>query len=160
MSNLKVRDDLKQRQLLSSEWTTTLPSLAPSSDAVIKDDDNLHLITFGSCGAFIHGLEDEYLEVRKEAVDSLCELAANRPELAAKSIDFLVDMFNDEIEIVRLRAILALKRVSHYVLLGDDQADIVLSVIEVLSDFSYFLLIFKRFDTHQTLFISRTVRVT
>ena len=55
----------------------------------------------------------------------------NCPELAAKSIDFFVDMFNDEIESVRLKAILALTKIAHYVLIGDDQIDIVLSVIEV-----------------------------
>jgi integrator complex subunit 4 len=68
--------------------------------------------------------------VRSESVDSLCSLAISCPKLAAKTIDFLVDMFNDEIELVRLKAILALNKILHYVLLGDDQIDIVVSVIE------------------------------
>ena len=40
--------------------------------------------------------------VRSECVVSLGKLASSCPEFAAKSIDFLVDMFNDEIENVRL----------------------------------------------------------
>ena len=133
MSDLKVKkfSKLRQKQLFASEWTSTIPSTTTSSDSVINDEDNLNLVTGGSCGAFIHGLEDEFLEVRGESVDALCDLAIACPKLAAKSIDFLVDMFNDEIEAVRLKAIIALTRITHYVLLSDDQIEIVLSVIEV-----------------------------
>jgi integrator complex subunit 4 len=126
MNDLKSKKT-KQRakQLASSEW---------SSDSTITEEDNLNLMSSGACGAFVHGLEDECLEVRGEAVDALCQLSVNCPELAAKSIDFFVDMFNDEIESVRLKAILALTKIAHYVLLGDDQIDIVLSVIEVFKE--------------------------
>ena len=132
MSDLKVRkfQKLRQKQLVSSEWTSSTIDKG-SSDSVVTDEDNLNLLATGACGAFIHGLEDEFLEVRADAVDSLCQLALKCPKFAAKSIDFLVDMFNDEIESVRLKAIQALGKITHYVLLGDDQIDIVLSVIEV-----------------------------
>lgn len=124
MNDLKSKK-FKQRakQLASSEW---------SSDSTITEEDNLNLMASGACGAFIHGLEDECLEVRGESVDALCQLSINCPELASTAIDFLVDMFNDEIESVRLKAIVALTKIAHYVLLGDDQVDIVLSVIEVV----------------------------
>jgi integrator complex subunit 4 len=135
MSDLRLKKNQKnrQKQLVANEWSTSTTTAATqdASDSVITDEDNLNLMASGACGAFIHGLEDEYLEVRVEAVDSLCRLAVNCPKLAAKSIDFLVDMFNDEIEQVRLKAILALTKILHYVLLGDDQIDIVVSVIEV-----------------------------
>jgi integrator complex subunit 4 len=135
MSDLKSRKSNKQRQrqLVSSEWTASVsnPTNSTSSDAIISDEDSFELISSGACGAFIHSLEDEFLEVRAEAVDSLCVLAIRSPELAIKAIDFLVDMFNDEIELVRLKAIQALAKITHYVLLRDDQIDIVLSVIEV-----------------------------
>ena len=65
----------------------------------------MNLMSSGACGAFVHGLEDEFLEVRTAAVDSLCELANQSPSFAFTSLDFLVDMFNDEIETVRLNAI-------------------------------------------------------
>lgn len=131
MSDLKVNkyQRNRQKQLVSSEWSTDVPTT--SVDSVLTEGQNLNLIASGACGAFIHGLEDECLEVRAEAVDSLCSLAVKSPQFAAKSIDFLVDMFNDEIESVRLKAILSLTRILHYVLLGDDQVDIVVSVLEV-----------------------------
>ena len=40
----------------------------------MEDDNNV--ISRGACGAFIHGLEDEFRQVRLAAVDSLCELAS------------------------------------------------------------------------------------
>ncbi len=130
MSDLKMRKNRQRlKQLVTSEWSATFT--ATGADSTITEEDNLNLMSSGACGAFIHGLEDECLEVRSEAVDALCNLAIDCPELAAKCIDFLVDMFNDEIEMVRLKAIRALTRIAHYVLLGDDQVDIVLSVIEV-----------------------------
>lgn len=134
MSDLKLRKNRQRlKQLVTSEWSSTFS--AGGSDSTITEEDNLSLMSSGACGAFIHGLEDECLEVRGEAVDALCKLAINCPELAAKCIDFLVDMFNDEIESVRLKAIQSLSEISHYVLLGDDQVDIVLSVIEVTFKF-------------------------
>lgn len=133
MSDLRLKKaaKLRQKQLVANEWLVSTQITSESSDSVITDEDNLNLMASGACGAFIHGLEDEFLEVRVESVDSLCNLAVGCPKLAAKSIDFLVDMFNDEIEMVRLKAILALTKILHYVLLGDDQIDIVVSVIEV-----------------------------
>lgn len=134
MSDLKLRkiQKFRQKTLVSNEFATSSSTtiIGESSDSQIDEDDNLNLMTQGACGAFIHGLEDEFLEVRSESVDSLCKLAIKCPKLAAKTIDFLVDMFNDEIELVRLKAILALNKILHYVLLGDDQIDIVTSVIE------------------------------
>ena len=56
----------------------------------------------GACGAFIHGLEDEYLEVRAAAVGSMCQLGMRCSSFGEQCIDFLVDMFNDEIQSVRL----------------------------------------------------------
>ena len=52
----------------------------------------------------MHGLEDECLSVRTAAVRSLRRLAVGNQALAILALDFLVDMFNDEIEQVRLEA--------------------------------------------------------
>jgi integrator complex subunit 4 len=139
MNDLRLKKSaqtIRQKQLVSNDWSAIsggLSSSSSSADAVItkEDEGNLSLMTSGACGAYIHGLEDEFLEVRGESVESLCRQAVHSPKLAAKSIDFLVDMFNDEIEAVRLKAILALTKILHYVLLGDDQIEIVVSVIEV-----------------------------
>lgn len=87
----------------------------------------------GSCGAFIHGLEDEFLEVRTAAVEALCTLSLEQPTIARISLDFMVDMFNDEIQDVRLRAIESLRKMSVSVTLREDQLETILGALE---DFS------------------------
>ena len=42
------------------------------------------------------------LEVRSAAVNSMCQLGIHCPAFATQCVDFLVDMFNDEIQSVRL----------------------------------------------------------
>lgn len=84
----------------------------------------------GACGAFVQGLEDEFLEVRSASVDSMCELALNNKQFAVTCLDFLVDMFNDEIEAVRLKAIYSLIAISKHIVLREDQLEIMLSSLE------------------------------
>ncbi|XP_031778632.1 integrator complex subunit 4 [Nasonia vitripennis] len=86
-----------------------------------------------TCGAFIHGLEDEFLEVRTAAVESLCALSLERPVIARISLEFMVDMFNDEIQDVRIRAIESLRKMSASVTLSKDQLETILGALE---DFS------------------------
>ena len=69
-------------------------------------------------------------------MDSLCELATHSAQFAKQSQDFLVDMFNDEIESVRLNAINSLRKICHHLLLREDQLDIMLSVLKVTDHFS------------------------
>lgn len=64
-------------------------------------------------------------------MDSLCQLALLSPSFANLSIDFLVDMFNDEIEEVRLKAIHCLTKISHLIVLREDQLETILAVLEV-----------------------------
>ena len=77
----------------------------------------VNLDALGSCGAFVHGLEDECLSVRSASVEALTKLAIGDQELAMIALDFLVDMFNDEIEQVRLKAIESLTAISRHILL-------------------------------------------
>eukprot|EP00118_Oscarella_pearsei_P011437 m.77163 g.77163 ORF g.77163 m.77163 type:complete len:966 (+) comp36011_c1_seq7:33-2930(+) len=103
-------------------------------DAPKKIDDNeCNIVSQGACGAFIHGLEDEFLEVRTAAVTSICQLSLSYPKFAALSLDFQVDMFNDEIDSVRLAAIDCLCKVIHLVELPEDQLE---TVLGILPDFS------------------------
>ncbi|XP_063061421.1 integrator complex subunit 4 [Engraulis encrasicolus] len=94
------------------------------------DTSGVNLIDSGACGAFVHGLEDEMYEVRIAAVEALCSLAQSSPSFAEKCLDFLVDMFNDEIEEVRLQSIHALRQISTHITLREDQLDTVLAVLE------------------------------
>lgn len=70
-------------------------------------------------------------EVRIAAVEALCHLARSSPSFAEKCLDFLVDMFNDEIEEVRLQSIHVLREISTHITLREDQLDTVLAVLEV-----------------------------
>ncbi|XP_037533649.1 integrator complex subunit 4 [Nematolebias whitei] len=94
------------------------------------DTNTVNLIASGACGAFVHGLEDEMFEVRIAAVEALCQLARSSPSFAEKCLDFLVDMFNDEIEEVRLQSIHVLREISTNITLREDQLDTVLAVLE------------------------------
>ncbi|XP_028400177.1 integrator complex subunit 4-like isoform X2 [Dendronephthya gigantea] len=138
MSHLKRKktDHEQQRELHaaglkgSAKWATRTTNHVPSSEL---NPEEVSLIDSGACGAFVYGLEDELLEVRSAAVDSLCELADQHPDFARLSLDFLVDMFNDEIESVRLNAIHSLGKISRHVILREDQLETILGVLE---DFS------------------------
>ncbi|XP_051933379.1 integrator complex subunit 4 [Hippocampus zosterae] len=94
------------------------------------DTNTVNLIASGACGAFVHGLEDEMFEVRIAAVEALCRLAGSSSGFAEKCLDFLVDMFNDEIEEVRLQSIRVLREISTHITLREDQLDTVLAVLE------------------------------
>ncbi|XP_041918712.1 integrator complex subunit 4 isoform X1 [Alosa sapidissima] len=94
------------------------------------DTSGVNLIDSGACGAFVHGLEDEMYEVRTASVEALCLLAQSSASFAEKCLDFLVDMFNDEIEEVRLQSIHALRQISIHITLREDQLDTVLAVLE------------------------------
>ncbi|MEE6511365.1 hypothetical protein FKM82_017838 [Ascaphus truei] len=94
------------------------------------DTGAVNLIESGACGAFVHGLEDEMYEVRIAAVESLCLLARSSRPFAEKCLDFLVDMFNDEIEEVRLQSIHTMRKISANITLREDQLDTVLAVLE------------------------------
>eukprot|EP00794_Sanderia_malayensis_P010994 gene10994-12157_t len=100
----------------------------PPTDSHI-DEMEVSLMNIGACGVFVRGLEDEFKEVRTAAVDSLCELANQNASFAAMSCDFLVDMFNDEIQGVRLNSINSLIKISEHVDLREEQVDTVLNVL-------------------------------
>jgi integrator complex subunit 4 len=55
----------------------------------------------------------------------------NNQDFAVLALDFLVDMFNDEIEEVRLKAIDSLTKISRYIVLWEDQLEIILAALEV-----------------------------
>uniref|UniRef100_A0A8C3PNM9 Integrator complex subunit 4 n=1 Tax=Calidris pygmaea TaxID=425635 RepID=A0A8C3PNM9_9CHAR len=69
-------------------------------------------------------------QVRIAAVEALCMLAQSSPSFAEKCLDFLVDMFNDEIEEVRLQSIHTMRKISNNITLREDQLDTVLAVLE------------------------------
>lgn len=68
-------------------------------------------------------------------------LAQSSPSFAEKCLDFLVDMFNDEIEEVRLQSIHTMRKISNNITLREDQLDTVLAVLEVsVYSFTHFFI--------------------
>ncbi|GIY64400.1 integrator complex subunit 4 [Caerostris extrusa] len=115
----------------NSEWASGKQMHFDAPKEEVEDDVNL--MSSGACGAFVHGFEDELQEVRTATLDSFCKLATHFPSFAAVSLDFLVDMFNDETEEVCLKAIHCLQKISLHIMLREDQLKTILVVLE---DFS------------------------
>ncbi|RUO97226.1 armadillo-type protein [Jimgerdemannia flammicorona] len=126
--------------LPSNHKSKFLPT--PEGDFDVEADE-FRLLDSGACGAFVHGLEDEYQDVRNASIDSICELCMYNDQFTTKAIDFLVvphlcvtaplsDMFNDEIDHVRVNAINSLRKIgSRTTLIFDaDQLEIALGALE------------------------------
>ncbi|XP_018574117.1 integrator complex subunit 4 [Anoplophora glabripennis] len=135
MSNMRRKrtaHELAWENVTSGEWASG-KKWADDAPRELLDAESISLMSSGACGAFVHGLEDEFLEVRSAAVESLCQLSISNPQFANMALDFLVDMFNDEIEDVRLKAIDSLRMISEHIILRDDQLETILGALE---DFS------------------------
>ncbi|XP_059819622.1 integrator complex subunit 4 isoform X1 [Hypanus sabinus] len=132
MSDLKRKRSAHERakELYTSGEFSSGRKWGDDAPKEAVDTYTVNLINSGACGAFVHGLEDEMYEVRNAAVESLCMLAQASASFAEKCLDFLVDMFNDEIEEVRLGSIHALRKISVHIRLREDQLDTVLAVLE------------------------------
>ncbi|MBN3309563.1 INT4 protein, partial [Amia calva] len=132
MSDLRRKRTAHERakELYSSGEFSSGRKWADDAPKEKVDTFSVNLIDSGACGAFVHGLEDEMYEVRIAAVEALCALAQSSPSFAEKCLDFLVDMFNDEIEEVRLQSIHVLRQISTHITLREDQLDTVLAVLE------------------------------
>jgi integrator complex subunit 4 len=132
MSNMRRKKSLHERALenfTSGEWSSG-KKWADDAPKELLHSDTISLIDSGSCGALVQGLEDEFLEVRLSSVRSICRLSLINPPFACYSLDFLIDMFNDEIESVRLETIHSLTRISNHIMLREDQLEIMLSSLE------------------------------
>ncbi|OQR67888.1 integrator complex subunit 4-like [Tropilaelaps mercedesae] len=147
MSNLRRKASAHERQreaFQTGEWSSgqKWQDDAPREKV---DEGAVSLINQGACGFFVHALEDEFLEVRLASLDALCQLAVKFATFASQSLDFVVDMFNDEIEEVRLKEVIllqtslkaidVLEKMGHAHVLRDDQLD---TVLAVLKDFSMY----------------------
>ncbi|XP_014245422.1 integrator complex subunit 4 [Cimex lectularius] len=132
MSNMRKKKSLHERSnemVTSGEWSSG-KKWADDAPKELLHKDEVNVVSSGSCGAFVHGLEDEFMEVRTASVRALCNLALDHPDFALVSLDFLVDMFNDEIEAVRIEAIDSLTRMSRHIVLREHQLETILGALE------------------------------
>ncbi|XP_010248865.1 PREDICTED: protein SIEL isoform X2 [Nelumbo nucifera] len=102
---------LGKLELVSEELL--LQSLSKKTLAVIKEkkiffqchEKELELSKSSAAGAFVHGLEDEFYEVRRSACNSLGMLSIFSLQFASDALDLLVDLLNDDSTVVRLQAL-------------------------------------------------------
>ncbi|CAG8615335.1 3538_t:CDS:1 [Ambispora leptoticha] len=131
MSHLKRKNPIKSGGGGSkNKKQRQLPK--PEGDFDVESDE-FRLLDSGACGAFIRGLEDEYQEVRNASIDSICKLCMYSTKFAERAKDFLVDMFHDEIDSVRLNAINSLQKIGTYtkIILDYEQLQ---NTLDVLGD--------------------------
>lgn len=132
MSNMRRKKTSHERAFenyTSGEWSSGR-KWADDAPQEYMNSESISLIDSGACGALVQGLEDEFLEVRLASVNSMCQLALINPPFAELSLDFLVDMFNDCIESVRLEAIHSLTKISQHIILREDQIEVMLGSLE------------------------------
>ncbi|KAK0426182.1 hypothetical protein QR680_009575 [Steinernema hermaphroditum] len=122
-----------------SEWATG-KKLGEDVPAERAEEDAQSIISTGACGAFVTALEDEFMAVRQAAVYSLGRLAVDRPTFANACIEHLADMFNDEIEEIRLDAIKALTPLVVHGTLQKYQLPTILNVLDDAAQESRFAL--------------------
>jgi len=82
----------------------------PEGDIDVESTE-VRLLKLSANGAFIHGLEDSFQDVRNAAIDSICELSVHNQKFSKRAVEFLVDMFQDEIDFVRLNSITSLRKI-------------------------------------------------
>ncbi|XP_061362118.1 protein SIEL isoform X2 [Gastrolobium bilobum] len=67
--------------------------------------EQFDLLATSVAGALVHGLEDEFFEVRKSACQSLRTLTILSIEFAREALNMLMDILNDDSVVVRLQAL-------------------------------------------------------
>ncbi|KAB5520183.1 hypothetical protein DKX38_024502 [Salix brachista] len=90
--------------------------------AILKDKNShgqctaerFEILASSYAGAFMHGLEDEFHEVRKSACNSLRIHTILYAEFARRSLSLLMDMLNDDSMAVRLEALEALHHMATF----------------------------------------------
>ncbi|CAH8618025.1 unnamed protein product [Heterobilharzia americana] len=91
--------------------------------------DSVNLISSGSNGAIISGLEDDYFEVRCTTLATVTHIASLSTRFALNCQDLLVDMLTDDIQDVRLAAVRALSAVGDKVSVKSEQVSIITSAL-------------------------------
>ncbi|KAL4352960.1 hypothetical protein GQ457_06G005550 [Hibiscus cannabinus] len=79
--------------------------LGTNKDKIYKPIEGLDIPASAVAGAFIHGLEDEFSEVRMSACFSLRTLIVFSLQFACEALKLMMDMLNDDSMIVRLQAL-------------------------------------------------------
>uniref|UniRef100_A0AC35U3L6 Condensin complex subunit 1 n=1 Tax=Rhabditophanes sp. KR3021 TaxID=114890 RepID=A0AC35U3L6_9BILA len=126
---INSNDNNEKTSIFINQWSLG-NSLADDMPIESNTEEGRAWITSQACGAFVTALEDEFMTVRKGAVKSLGILAKDHPRIAALALDHLADMFNDEIDQVRLDAISALTPLLVHGKISKDQLITICTVLD------------------------------
>ncbi|KAK7395048.1 hypothetical protein VNO78_15590 [Psophocarpus tetragonolobus] len=113
--NMKVRveafDGLKKLEIVSEDLLLQSLSKRVSGHGKQKQalgqstSEQFVILATSVAGAIVHGLEDEFFEVRKSVCKSLRTLTRLSAEFAREALDSLMDVLNDGSTVVRLQAL-------------------------------------------------------
>ncbi|OMO97676.1 Armadillo-like helical [Corchorus olitorius] len=110
--SMKVRleafDALGKIGLVSEDillQTLSKKVLGTNKEKIFRPAEGLQISASAAAGAFIHGLEDEFSEVRMSACYSLRMLIVFSLRFAAEALNLLMDMLNDDSMDIRLQAL-------------------------------------------------------
>ncbi|XWS55469.1 hypothetical protein CRYUN_Cryun09bG0002800 [Craigia yunnanensis] len=79
--------------------------LGINKDKIYKPIEGFEISASAAAGAFVHGLEDEFSEVRMSACYSLRTLTVFSLQFAGEALNLLMDMLNDDSTVARLQAL-------------------------------------------------------
>ncbi|EOY07059.1 ARM repeat superfamily protein, putative isoform 1 [Theobroma cacao] len=105
---LEAFDALGKIGLVSEDillQTVSKKVLGMNKEKIYKPIEGLEISASGAAGAFVHGLEDEFSEVRMSACYSLRTLTVFSLRFAGEALNLLMDMLNDDSTVVRLQAL-------------------------------------------------------
>ncbi|KAE8711640.1 leucine-rich repeat receptor-like protein kinase IMK2-like [Hibiscus syriacus] len=105
---LEAFDALGKIGLVSEDillQTLSKKVIGVNKNKIYKPIEGLDVSASSVAGAFIHGLEDEFSEVRMSACFSLRTLTVFSLQFACEALKLMMDMLNDDSIIVRLQAL-------------------------------------------------------
>ncbi|KAA8517473.1 hypothetical protein F0562_017766 [Nyssa sinensis] len=101
-----VSEDILSQALSKKVLASTKGKIYPGHCSIKQcSTKQFEIPASSAAGAFVHGLEDEFYEVRRSACYSLRMLAILCPEVAGEALNLLMDMLNDDSIVVRLTAL-------------------------------------------------------
>ncbi|XVF76894.1 hypothetical protein PTKIN_Ptkin13bG0303900 [Pterospermum kingtungense] len=105
---LEAFDALGKVGLVSEDillQTLSKKVLGINKNKILKAIKGIEISASAAAGAFVHGLEDEFSEVRMSACYSLRTLTVFSLRFAGEALNLLMDMLNDDSTDVRLQAL-------------------------------------------------------
>uniref|UniRef100_A0A0A0LS72 Integrator complex subunit 4/Protein SIEL C-terminal Ig-like domain-containing protein n=1 Tax=Cucumis sativus TaxID=3659 RepID=A0A0A0LS72_CUCSA len=113
--NMKVRvnafDAIRRLEIVSEDLllqsvSKRVLSIFKGKKSLVQcSTDQLELLALNVAGAFVHGIEDEFYQVRRSACDALFNLIILSTKFAGEALSLLMDMLNDDSVSVRLQAL-------------------------------------------------------